>query len=189
MDRKILLLDLDDTLIDTTALRRDIFTLFEELGYDQEHIQAMYEKARASSEHYHPEIHARLLNSEEDEEAAAAFIVGWQRFLRRFERYVFPNTIPYLTSLDKQKYSPRICSWGNASFQALKVEQCGLQDFIEATYFPDKTKAAYLLENNILKPEDAFIFVDDSQEFRDDIQSNFPNALIASSLTEVRNLL
>jgi putative hydrolase of the HAD superfamily len=180
---KLLVFDLDDTLLDTSALffqiKRDFFEHLRQAGFDEQQIQKEYERiddANIARLGYISErtivslretmellYQTRKKNfSQADLQALAA--VGSQAL------FAIPGLMPYSVSVlswCKQHFRLALLTRGSVSYQQVKLNSSGLSSFFEYTnVVPLKNAAAFehLLEAVNIAPAEA-VSIGDSARY------------------------
>ncbi len=168
--KKIVILDLDDTLINTKLLKKLRFDLFRQAGYSEEEILGTYESIYDSG--YSTQKHADALQAIRKNGALDS--IQDDHLLN--EGLVFKDTI---SILHEAKSNPNIksvlLSKGDPTSQQKKIDLLGLADFFDTIWISPVSKELFLKTH--FSPDQEFIFINDKQSENDAIQKDFPHAV------------
>ncbi|MGC9599263.1 MAG: NIF family HAD-type phosphatase [Minisyncoccia bacterium] len=127
--KKVILIDLDHTLIDTERVKREHESILRRFGVSASVSKKAYRKViRRGFYHPVPHMHAVIPDSLSRRRALREY---WQLFEKK-EAYNFPGVVPFLKTLSK-KYRLILLSWGHKDFQLKKFNQTGFGKFFETT--------------------------------------------------------
>lgn len=141
-EEKIILIDLDYTLIDTERIKASHERILRHFGISARASKEAYKKVTRRKP-YHPAFHMRALITN-DRLRGQAMREYWQLFEKRGE-YNFPGVMPFLKALSR-KYRLVLLSLGDKDFQLRKVRQSGFGKFFATTIITrDRRKEKELL--------------------------------------------
>lgn len=183
MEKTLIFIDLDDTLIATKQVKQAIFTMFEQLGYTRDLIEATYPQVY-NTQGYHPADHAALLNQSHSSQEEEAFQIAWEQFQATLPAYLFPETFPFLQAINREKYSPHLLTWGNPDFQRIKAERSGVTPFFDAIHTMLNDKHKYLVEQTLVTPQTKFYLIDDKDSIREEMEARFPHVHTYAALPD-----
>ncbi len=161
--KKVILFDLDHTLIDTTRIRNDWLKVLERFGVARKDAERMSKRMLQGEAIFDPTLALSLVAHAPHRKAAKATM---DEMYRAFEKYNFDGIGDLLAPLSR-KYALVLLSYGHRPYQMLKFKQSGLQGFF--------TKA--VITSNLHKKEDLIAF---RKKYGDDV------LLVDDSLTVAR---
>ncbi len=171
------IIDFDDTLFDTHALKLARRDALHELGVEEELFWRTYSEARngaAGIFTYTNERHADVLaqHGVERESALQALIKTTSR--EQLSTFLFSDTISGLEALRAFHEPMILLSLGDKKFQELKVTGTGVGEFFDQMYMVHDTKAHVIGE--ILKehPEEKIWFINDKIDETKMLSEKFP---------------
>jgi FMN phosphatase YigB (HAD superfamily) len=152
---KLIIFDLDDTLINTDQIRRNIVKFAQDLGVSKKMALRARGQVRSSSQPFTIENYGKLLFSNDTDKRKMLAEKFYSMFEKRGE-FNYPGIERFLKGL-KNKYSLVLLTYGDKDLQKKKINQSGLDKFFsEAIVSRDNTKVAPLIHlqkkhgNNIL---------------------------------------
>ncbi len=175
------IIDFDDTLFDTHALKQAQAVVLEETGVSKEDCEWSYQAARSASDGqftYTNDRRARLLetrgyngdkirNGLEETLTPTALRAG-----------VLPGAIELLTYLRSRGQSLILLSLGDPNFQELKVKGCGLATYFDRLFMVSEKKETVIAEMiTHHQPEDYWLLNDKIDESVS-LSKMFPNMRI-----------
>jgi len=161
--------DLDDVILNTRDLLRDLERVFEEAGIPPEVFAGCYRKKGASV--YSLAAHTSCMAEQSGVPTERLEKVA-RKLLARMHEYVFPDMLALLSEKGREI---AILSFGGSEFQHAKVLHSGIGRHVAGVYVTEGAKDATLAK--ICAPEEAFIFVDDRSHHIETVKAAFPNAI------------
>ncbi|OGH65673.1 MAG: hypothetical protein A3J66_01345 [Candidatus Magasanikbacteria bacterium RIFCSPHIGHO2_02_FULL_47_14] len=171
------IVDFDDTLFDTQALKQARLEAVQQLGVSEEEYWESYREARNSHDGlftYSDERHAEVLGAR-----------GYSRDEVLFQLktttgdmlpdFLFPDTIPFLQDLKKYQQPMILLSLGNPGFQKLKTEGAGVNPYFDQIYMVHDTKR-HVLEQLFARNDvdNTVWFINDKVAETKDLAQEFP---------------
>jgi len=153
-------IDLDDTLLNTLALKRAIAELCASFGFDHSEIISAYNLAR---EDYTVEQHLKILSEttgKSYDESRARSLIGSLK--SKLKDFLFAETEIFLSSLDRQQFEYYLFTFGNPDFQSWKIEGSGLSSYFDEEHtlkISHEGKAHEL--HDIVGDSENFLMIDD----------------------------
>jgi FMN phosphatase YigB (HAD superfamily) len=170
------ILDLDHTLLNTTALKAELGLEMAELGVDAETFWNTYAKTVKSvpgQYDYDPARHAGLLASAKGVDAAEAE----QRLTAVFDRaeaFLYPDVKPFLEHLRARGYKRTIFTFGNRAIQQRKIDHLHLGELLDSVIVTEQEKRTVALAFE--EAERSWIFVNDNANELISLKTLFPAA-------------
>ena len=170
-----IILDFDDTIFNTHGLMRDVCTVFNSSGFQEEQFWDAYQECKEKAGDFNPEIIIDLL----DKIKPFDKIEIKQKIdliLDNSKDYVYPNFFSFARSFNKKDLI--LLSFGEINFQGTKIENSGVNPFFSKVLITQKNK----IEN--LKPicekylEEKIFFIDDKAKQIDKIKKTFPQIIL-----------
>lgn len=168
-----IIFDLDHTLFDTRAFKRDIFHLLKKYGISEEAFRASYnEYVGARNLNYDLERHVLLLCKKYDinfSEIKAKI----KDFLRAsFTKYLRDDALSVLETLQQREHQLILITKGYPKFQRIKIKQSGLEDVFKNNIFVCKEKKEEILAK--LDLSGTVYFINDQWHETERIKTQFP---------------
>ena len=170
-----LFIDFDNTLFDTRLLKKILFGMLESVGFSNEEISFSYKDVcRMYDNNYSPEKHAEFLSKIRpfDKRSTLRKI---NDSIRESSKYLFHDSIDFLTRLDREKFEIILLSYGDKKFQSDKVEWSGVEKYFDRLYFCQEEKWIFL--KKLVKLKENFIIIDDRGDALNEIKKRFVNSL------------
>lgn len=172
--KKLLLIDLDDTLADINRLKEDIAASME-IKNIKNHAQVYEEVKKDVGVSDWLDLYATKLALKNHID---------KTIIKRILNNAVKNIKPIKKNLDYLKRftgTKVIFSFGNKKFQKQKIKILGLQELVDGIIITDKPKSL-ALNKFIKKNEFKFksqqyrevVFIDDRQEILDEVKRNYP---------------
>jgi|GEM_PF-662604 len=172
MKRKIFL-DFDGTLFDTSALKKEMFALYKSVGFGAEEITKHY-RLEAKDGLFSPYgLLDRLTRGDSKEKSRICKSLA--ALLLTSDKYVYPDTIPYLSVLDREKFEINLMTLGDIRFQSTKVEHSGMKKYFDNLYYVDKAK--WEIFDQYASFDEPFMFIDDREDTVYNIEARFPKSI------------
>ncbi len=156
--KKVILIDLDHTLIDTERIKREHESILRCFGVSASVSKNAYRKVtRRGFYHPVPHTHAVIPDGLSRRRALREY---WQLFEKR-GTYNFPGVVTFLKMLSR-KYRLILLSWGHKDFQLKKFNQAGFGKFFEAAVIMRNRRKEKDLQRFFGKYGNNVLLLDDS---------------------------
>lgn len=168
------IIDFDDTLFDTQALKQARLDALKEIGISEEVYWETYKQAHCDSEGnfvYTDRRHAQFL---------AVFGFDENKIVEKFSKvsaklykFLFPDTVDFLESLKKYNQPIILLSLGDPNFQEFKLEGARIREYFNHIFMVSEPK--YKALSDIFKFENAsnVWFINDKVEETKDLVGKF----------------
>jgi hypothetical protein len=103
-------------------------------------------------------------------------------FLSDAGKYLYPNAIEFLESIDRSKYCPRLITVGGVEFQKAKVCNSGIEQYFDECCYTTENKAQAL--KSLVSPDESFILIDDKDRELSAVAESFENATVVKAEPE-----
>ena len=172
----IYILDLDHTLLDTTAFKKALEESLVPLGISPEQFQETYAATTsgiAGKYDYTIERHAAQLHERcgVDEQAARERLSG---ALDRLPDFLFADSLPFLELLNEKSETCVLLTLGNSVFQEEKVRRLGIGKYFFNMIFTEEKKDTVTLD--LPEGPAAWVFINDNPIEIRGLQTRFPEA-------------
>ena len=159
--RKVIIFDLDDTLIDTDRIRSNIVKLAQNLGVSKKNALVARAKVRSFSNPFVIENYAKFLFPR-DAKKRKSLIRNFNRMFVKHAGFNYEGVNNFLRDLNK-KYLLILLTYGNNKFQKKKIAQSGFSRFFKDIIItPDNTKLAPVV-SLIRKYGTEMLFIDNAK--------------------------
>lgn len=172
------IIDFDDTLFDTQALKQARLEAVQQLGVSEEEYWESYREARNSHDGlftYSDERHAEVLGARGYSRVEVLFQLKTTTgdMLRDF---LFPDAISFLQQVKKYHEPMILLSLGNPGFQKLKTEGVGVSPYFDEIYMVHDTKR-HVLEKLFARNDvdETLWFINDKVGETKDLVQEFPD--------------
>jgi len=159
-NRTNLFIDFDDTLFDRDTFRGDLFEVMKSLGVSEEELEQSYRAVYVDG-YAGPLAQLRYI----DEHIRKVDLVSAEKKIKTFlldvSKYLYPETITFLQSIDRTKYSPQLLTVGGVNFQRSKVMGCDISKYFDLCHFVTEKKVVAL--KKIVARDERFILIDDKE--------------------------
>lgn len=180
-NRTNLFIDFDDTLFDRNAFRRGLFEVMGSLGLSDEELETSY-RAVYSDGYAGPLAQLAYINENIKSIDLAVSKQKIDGFLSSAGKYLYPNSIEFLQSIDRTKYCPMLLTVGGIEFQQAKVSNSGIEQYFDECYYTTENKAQTL--KNLVGSDEKFILIDDKDRELSAVVENFENAIVVKAEPE-----
>ncbi|MCX6809825.1 MAG: hypothetical protein NTZ65_03715 [Candidatus Berkelbacteria bacterium] len=163
--------DLDDTLLDTAAMKRDIFQKVVDMGVSEDVVRAKYEDARKEhgGDYLKPFAESFAIYGVDSEH----LYLDLQQIATESGEYLLENRLLWLDQFQDSKHELILLTYGNPDVQERKVQGSHLENIFEGkVVYVKGDKVAEI--RNMIEPGEKFIFVDDKREIIDSIIKEYP---------------
>lgn len=135
------LIDFDDTLFDSQALKRALLSVAQECGVSEDIFWQSYKKAYNLPDGrfaYHVNRHANVLGEMGfDKEKIQKQI---QAVIAKIDQFLFTDAKTFLNKIKSLNEQVILLSLGDPSFQEIKVNGAGIMNFFDQVFMVDKSK-------------------------------------------------
>lgn len=160
MKQKVIVFDFDDTLVDTTSIRKHIVHLAQELGVSKLAALKARKEVRSSTKPFTIENYAKLLFPA-DKKKRQKLIESFNLMFGEKGAFNYSGVETFLKKLSKD-YVLLLLTYGNKVLQQKKINQSGLGKFFkEIIICDDHTKIQPLKQ--LQKKYPHLLFVDNSK--------------------------
>lgn len=163
-----IIFDFDDTLFDSTKLKKDIFNVLKDFNIKEEHIQETYISARCD---YTFENHIEIISKYHKDIDTKEILTNLNKV--DFSKYILPDVENILEELNK-KHTLILVTFGEKNFQTNKLQKSGIAKYFES-------KHIHITQNNkidVIKNltiTDEVYFINDKITENESIQKEFPH--------------
>ena len=167
-----IIFDLDHTLFDTRAFKRDIFHLLKKYGISEEAFCASYNEYVGAHLNYDLEGHVLLLCKKYDINFSE-IKTKIKDFLRAsFAKYLRDNALSVLETLQQRGHQLILITKGYPKFQRIKIRQSGLEDVFKNNIFVCEEEKEKILAK--LDLSGTVYFINDQWHETERIKTHFP---------------
>jgi len=159
----IIIFDFDYTLFNPEKLRQDIAKIFPERNFSDDYQKYFKDKKISFSlNEYRAKLREEsgLTENQLDQRMAAA-----EKLLKNSDKYLFPEALSLLEYYRRQGDRLVLLTFGNKSFQEMKVDNLGIKDlFDEVCFVEDEKKVHSIIESLKDSGEKILIINDNAKE-------------------------
>ena len=102
----------------------------------------------------------------------SSMLARLQKLYSRLPEFVFPDSLPFLRSLNREIYEADLFTLGDSGFQKTKVERSGLANLFDNSFYTQEQK--WLSVRKLLTDaNEKFIFVDDRGDTIAEVRKRF----------------
>ncbi|MDO8444139.1 MAG: HAD family hydrolase [bacterium] len=166
-------LDFDGTLFDTNTLKKKLYNLCVGLGFSSDVITQSYRLECADGLFSPDGLVRRLAKIKKIDFQIAAD--GIKMLTSESAKYLFDDTIDFLTRLDRNKFEINLMTLGDLSFQRRKVENSGLSVYFDNIYYVGKNK--WEIMDQYVEKDELFIFIDDREDTIYNVAQKYPSSV------------
>lgn len=169
------ILDLDHTLLNTTALKRAMQESLRPFGGSGELFEKSYAatvSAIPGQYDYDISRHASII-SEMTGADAALVRAALENVLQHIDKFLFPDAISFLQWV-KEKGAVLLLTWGNPHWQEQKVQHSSIRDMFVRCVYTEKDKHNVALA--IDAPQAEWIFINDNPKEIKFMLTQYPEA-------------
>lgn len=172
----LFILDLDYTLLDTTAFKRALTASLEPLGVTQDQFYDTYgtvSHAIPGQHGYSFEAQAKLLYEKYgfDEREVVTRLTSVYDILPTF---LYPDVLPFLTFLAEKGISAALFTWANPTHQEAKVKNLGIEPYLSKVVITSEDKGT--AELDLPGAVQDWVFVNDNPNEIRALAARFPEA-------------
>ncbi len=169
-------IDFDDVLFNTKDFTVFLQEIFKNFGIEKELFRQTYEEVKkhtgGKNFSYTFEAHVRALQGRLEFDSAALLQV-LKKETEDISKFLFSDTFPFLEFLRKQGYSAWVLSFGDNSYQMMKIQCSGIGDRVEGVIITQESKECALQQQGLTGNEKAYFF-DDRVHFLEGAKKIFP---------------
>lgn len=158
----LLLLDFDDTLFNTELFNKKIQEIFLSHGVQKDDLELNYQKAYARG--YTFEKQLKILKNDFGYVLDQGLLTGeYKEIMKNAKKFLWKDTLPFLTYFSKQCVSMTLISSGNSSWQKAKIKNASIQDFFQKILIvpPKPEKKVKAVKNRCKTSPELAVFIDD----------------------------
>jgi len=159
----IIIFDFDYTLFNPEKLRQDIAKIFPERNFSDDYQKYFKDKKISFSlNEYRAKLREEsgLTENQLDQRMVAA-----EKLLKNSDKYLFPEALSLLEYYRRQGDRLVLLTFGNKSFQEMKVDNLGIKDlFDEVCFVEDEKKVHSIIESLKDSGEKILIINDNAKE-------------------------
>jgi len=159
----IIIFDFDYTLFNPEKLRQDIAKIFPERNFSDDYQKYFKDKKISFSlNEYRAKLkeESGLTEKQLDQRMAAV-----EKLLKNSDKYLFPEALSLLEYYRRQGDRLVLLTFGNKSFQEMKVDNLGIKDlFDEVCFVEDEKKVHSIIESLKDSGEKILIINDNAKE-------------------------
>ena len=156
------ILDLDYTLLDTTAFKRALTASLEPMGVTNDEFYETYgavAHAVPGEHRYSFESQAKLLREKYGYDEAE-ILKRLSSVYAILPSFLYPDTLPFLEFLSAQKIPAVLFTWANPEHQQAKVKGLGIEKFLAKVVITSEAKGTAELE--LSAPQSEWVFLNDN---------------------------
>jgi FMN phosphatase YigB (HAD superfamily) len=158
----LVILDLDYTLLDTTAFKKGLTASLESLGVTNDQFVETYNAvahAVPGQHEYSFERQAHLLHERYgyDIEEVLRRLTDTYKIL---PDYLYPDTLPFLKLLKQKGIYAALFTWANPDHQEAKLRHLGIEHYLSKVIITSGAKGAAELE--LPAPVSEWVFINDN---------------------------
>ncbi|MBI2463253.1 MAG: hypothetical protein HYV65_03420 [Candidatus Spechtbacteria bacterium] len=172
----VIILDFDKTLFDADAFRGALAGVFARHGISAEDVYATYAMCKQHhSQKWVPEYQIELLGKKYSQIDSAYLLSNINLLCRASERFVYPDTISFLATLQGAGHELHVLSFGDERIQAEKINGCGIAKYlssVKVTSHKDKSQELHNYLGKGTKP--SAIFIDDNKDILRSVKMRHP---------------
>lgn len=161
----LIILDLDNTLLDTGRLKEAISKSLVCFGVPERLFWQIYKKIRKRG-FYNHKIYLNYLFKEKPiniEKCAEKL----EKLNNQIKNFLYPDTLPFLKGLKKMGARLILLTWGDTGFQKVKIKKAKIKHFFEKIFITETTKLPYLRQIAKNKNEEIYFIDDDPLEVKE----------------------
>lgn len=166
-------LDFDGTLFETTLLKEKMFQVCRDFNFNDDEILDKYRLETADGL-FSPDGFLKRFEGEKD----FNYPVAYKKIQDQIEKsslFLFPDTISFLSKLDRTKFEINLMTLGDDNFQRSKVSFSKIEPYFDNLYFVSQNK--WEIMNKFVGVDEKFIFIDDREDTIKKIGDLFANSL------------
>lgn len=169
---KIIVIDFDDTLFNTTVLRNDIKDELRRLGIGPDLFERTYQKIK-DLHGYNLYLHLMLLASDYNLDMIKAK-KSFDGIMKQLNRYLFDDATQFLSKLKDRGHFSVIYTYGNKIFQQDKLKACDMDDQVDDVFITPKENKLDLFFDYYNKDLDKILFIDNNPDILMNVNTLFP---------------
>ncbi len=172
----LVILDLDYTLLDTSAFKRALTASLEPLGVSSDEFFETYgivAHAIPGKHGYSFEAQAKVLHEKYgyDEAEVLKRLTSVYDILPSF---LYPDSVPFLEFLKERGIPAVLFTWANPEHQQAKVRSLGVEELLAGVIITSEAKES--AELDLAAPEREWVFINDNPHELCDLALRYPQA-------------
>lgn len=172
----LVILDLDYTLLDTTAFKRALTASLEPLGVTTDQFYDTYgtvAHAVPGQHRYSFEAQAKLLH-EKFGYSEADVLTRLQSVYEILPSFLYPDSVPFMQSLVAKHIPAVLFTWANPEHQAAKVKSLGIEQYLAQVIITSEDKGT--AELDLPAPQSEWVFINDNPNELRALAARYPHA-------------
>lgn len=166
-NNKLFFIDFDDTLFDTDRLKKYLVRIFEKNGVNKQEFQDSYNILRNEKDlKYNPYRQIDLINI--DDINRENLLNDLNLLFEDSHDLVFSDSIDFLNNIKKMGGKLVLISFGDESFQNIKIDSSGLTKYFDEIIITNKAKIDLIISRDDLDFYDEIFLLDDHPIFIDE---------------------
>lgn len=166
-NNKLFFIDFDDTLFDTDRLKKYLVRIFEKNGVNKNEFQDSYNILRNEKDlKYNPYRQIDLINI--DDINRENLLNDLNLLFEDSHDLVFSDSIDFLINIKKIGGKLVLISFGDESFQNIKIDSSGLTKYFDEIIITNKAKIDLIISRDDLDFYDEIFLLDDHPIFIDE---------------------
>lgn len=164
--------DLDDTLLNTAQIKRDMFSKIAQMGVPLAEVEDNYRQAR---EQFGGDYLKPFAESFQEFGIDAGILYSGlrQMVMENSESYLIEDRLLWLDQFQNDKYELYLLTYGNPDIQEVKVQGLHLENLFEGGVVYVKGSKIDEIKK-LISSEEKFILIDDKREILDEVINEFP---------------
>lgn len=172
----LVILDLDYTLLDTTAFKRALIASLEPMGVSSDEFFETYgivAHAIPGKHGYSFEAQAKVLHEKYgyDEAEVLKRLTSVYDILPSF---LYPDSTPFLEFLKEKGIPAVLFTWANPEHQEAKVKNLRIEQYLSKIIITNEAKGTAELDLGV--PESEWVFINDNPRELRDLAARYPAA-------------
>ena len=156
----IIIFDFDYTLFNPEKLRQDIAKIFPERNFSDDYQKYFKDKKISFSlNEYRAKLREEsgLTENQLDQRMAAV-----EKLLKNSDKYLFPEALSLLEYYRRQGDRLVLLTFGNKSFQEMKVDNLGIKDLFDEVYFMEDEKKVHSIIESLKDSGEKILIINDN---------------------------
>ncbi len=177
MDKTKVFVDLDDTLLDSAGIKKEMFEKITQLGVPEAEVRENY---RAAREAFGGDYLKPFAESFQEFGIDGQILYPGLRQLvmQTSEKYLIEDRLLWLDRFPPDQYELYLLTYGNRDVQESKVQSLHLENLFEGRVIYVSGDKSEVIKQ-LLRPGEKFMIVDDKQKVLDEVIEKFPEQVEA----------
>jgi len=154
----LIILDLDNTLLDTGRLKEGLSKALNNFGISQKLFWQVYKKLRKKS-FYNHKIYLEYLSKEKRVDLKKCS-EALKNLDNKIKDFLYPDALSFLRKMREGGIKLILLTWGDKKFQKIKIEETKIKGFFDQIIITEKTKLPYLAKI-IKRTKEKIVFLND----------------------------